>query len=205
MADITISELATMVGVPVERLLEQVKEADLPQKKADDTISNDERAKLLMSLKSKHGEDTSGGATPRRITLKRKTVDTLKTTDNQGRSKAVNVEVRRKRTYVKRSVEEAQIEADRKEAERREKEAKEQAEREAREKARQAEEAKAAEKDGSPAKSTVSLKREAPRVTAEVPVDDKTEVRRDHKKGTARKEVKREEPDAPEKKRPASS
>jgi translation initiation factor IF-2 len=201
MADITISELATMVGVPVERLLEQVKEADLPQKKADDTISNDERAKLLMSLKSKHGEDTSGGATPRRITLKRKTVDTLKTTDNQGRSKAVNVEVRRKRTYVKRSVEEAQIEADRKEAERREKEAKEQAEREAREKARQAEEAKAAEKDGSPAKSTVSLKREAPRVTAEVPVDDKTEVRRDHKKGTARKEVKREEPDAPEKKK----
>ena len=91
MADVTISELAKMVGVPEDRLLEQVKEAGLPQTKADDTMTNDERVTLLQSLKSKHGEDTSGGATPRRITLKRKTVETLKTSDNQGRSKAVNV------------------------------------------------------------------------------------------------------------------
>ena len=117
MADVTVSELANMVGVPEDRLLEQIEEAGLPQKKADDTITNDERSTLLLSLKSKHGEDTSGGATPRRITLKRKTVETLKSSDNQGRSKAVNVEVRKKRTYVKRSVEEAQIEAERKEAE----------------------------------------------------------------------------------------
>ena len=188
MSDVTISELAKMVGVPVDRLLEQVKDAGLPQKKADDTITNDERTTLLMSLKSKHGEDTSGGATPRRITLKRKTVETLKTSDNQGRSKAVNVEVRRKRTYVKRSVEEAQLEAERKEAERLAKEAKEKAEQEAREKAKQAETSKVAAED-STAKSTVSLKREP----VEVPVEDKSEVRRDHKKGAVRKDVQREE------------
>ena len=99
MADVTVSELANMVGVPEDRLLEQIEEAGLPQKKADDTITNDERATLLLSLKSKHGEDTSGGATPRRITLKRKTVETLKSSDNQGRSKAVNVEVRKKRLH----------------------------------------------------------------------------------------------------------
>ena len=139
MADVTISDLAKMVGVPVDRLLDQIKEAGLPQTKADDPISNDQRTTLLMSLKSKHGEDTSGGATPKRITLRRKTVETLKTSDNQGRSKAVNVEVRKKRTYVKRSVEEAQIEAERREAEKREKEEQERLEREAREKARQAE------------------------------------------------------------------
>ncbi len=188
MSDVTISELAKMVGVPVDRLLDQVKDAGLPQKKADDTITNDERTTLLMSLKSKHGEDTSGGATPRRITLKRKTVETLKTSDNQGRSKAVNVEVRRKRTYVKRSVEEAQIEAERKEAERQAREEKDRTEEEAREKAKQAETSIATAKKASK-KSTFSLKREPP----QVPVGDTSEARRDHKKSAARRGPQREE------------
>ena len=111
MADLTIAELAKMVGVQEERLLEQIKDAGLPQTKASDSLSNEERTKLLMSLKGKHGDDSPAEASPRRITLKRKTIGTLKTSDNQGRSKSVNVEVRKKRTYVKRSTEEAQIEA----------------------------------------------------------------------------------------------
>ena len=110
MADLTIAELAKLVGVEEARLLEQIKEAGLPQTKASDSISNDEKTKLLMSLKGKHGDDSS--SSPRRITLKRKTIGTLKSADNQGRSKSVNVEVRKKRTYVKRSVEEAKIEAE---------------------------------------------------------------------------------------------
>ena len=199
MADITISELANMVGVPVERLLEQVKEAGLPQKKADDSITNDERATLLLSLKSKHGEDTSGGATPRRITLKRKTVETLKTSDNQGRSKAVNVEVRRKRTYVKRSVEEAQLEAERKEAERKAKEEKEIAEREAMEKARQAKTGAAPAEEAS-GKSTVSLKREPVADIADIPLDEAGEALKGHKKGATRKDTLRDD-DALEKKK----
>ncbi len=197
MADVTISELAKMVGVPEDRLIEQVKEAGLPQTKADDTMTNDERVTLLQSLKSKHGEDTSGGATPRRITLKRKTVETLKTSDNHGRSKAVNVEVRKKRTYVKRSVEEAQIEAERREAERREKEEQERKEQEARKKARQAESAKTSTKEAPAKSSTVSLKRSAP----DVPVDEATEQRKEYKKGATRKDSQREGSESKDKKK----
>ena len=108
MADLTIAELAKLVGVQEDRLLEQIKEAGLPQTKTSDSLSNEERSKLLMSLKGKHGDDSPVESSPRKITLQRKTVGTLKSSDNQGRSKSVNVEVRKKRTYVKRSVEEAQ-------------------------------------------------------------------------------------------------
>lgn len=194
MADVTITELAKMVGVPEDRLLEQIKEAGLPQTKAEDTMTNEERTALLMSLKSKHGEDTSGGATPRKITLKRKTVETLKTSDNQGRSKAVNVEVRKKRTYVKRSVEEAQLEAERKEAEQRAQEEKERLEKGALEKAKKLELEKSGDKAAkddsagvkdSASKVPFSLKKD----TAEdLPIDEKTEARRDHKKGATRKD-----------------
>ena len=194
MADVTITELAKMVGVPEDRLLEQIKEAGLPQTKAEDTMTNEERTALLMSLKSKHGEDTSGGATPRKITLKRKTVETLKTSDNQGRSKAVNVEVRKKRTYVKRSVEEAQLEAERKEAEQRAQEEKERLEKEALEKAKKSELEKSGDKAAkddsagvkdSASKVPFSLKKNA---AEDLPIDEKSEARRDHKKGATRKD-----------------
>lgn len=108
MADLTVAELAKLVGVQEGRLLEQIKEAGLPQTKANDPLSNDERSKLLMSLKGKHGDDSATESSPKRITLKRKTIGTLKSSDHQGRSKSVNVEVRKKRTYIKRSLEEAQ-------------------------------------------------------------------------------------------------
>jgi translation initiation factor IF-2 len=201
MADVTITELAKMVGVPEDRLLEQVKEAGLPQTKADDTMTNDERTTLLMSLKSKHGEDTSGGATPRKITLKRKTVETLKTSDNQGRSKAVNVEVRKKRTYVKRSTEEAQVEAERKEAEQRAQEEQERLELEAKAKAEQTEVSKTPEKTQSDAKSTFSIKKEAQPGIAEVLIDEITETRRDHKKGATRKDGQKDATESLDKKK----
>ena len=194
MADVTITELAKMVGVPEDRLLEQIKEAGLPQTKAEDTMTNEERTALLMSLKSKHGEDTSGGAIPRKITLKRKTVETLKTSDNQGRSKAVNVEVRKKRTYVKRSVEEAQLEAERKEAEQCAQEEKERLEKEALEKAKKSELEKSGDKAAkddsagvkdSASKVPFSLKKDA---AEDLPIDEKSEARRDHKKGATRKD-----------------
>ena len=207
MADVTITELAKMVGVPEDRLLEQIKEAGLPQTKAEDAMTNEERTALLMSLKSKHGEDTSGGATPRKITLKRKTVETLKTSDNQGRSRAVNVEVRKKRTYVKRSVEEAQLEAERKEAEQRAQEEKEKLEREAQEKAKQLELEKSGEKAAkdegagvkdSASKAPFSLKKDA---AEDVPLDEKGEARRDHKKGATRKDSAKDNAEVLDKKK----
>ena len=115
MAEVTVSELAKSVGASEERLLTQMKEAGLKHKSADELVSDEEKQVLLDYLKNLHG------AAPRdtkKITLKRKKVETLKTGATTG-NKTVNVEVRKKRTYVKRSDEEikAQAEAE-KEAER---------------------------------------------------------------------------------------
>ncbi|PCJ42825.1 MAG: translation initiation factor IF-2 [SAR86 cluster bacterium] len=180
MADLTIAELAKLVGVQEDRLLEQIKEAGLSQTKASDSLSNEERSKLLMSLKGKHGDDSPTESSPKRITLKRKTIGTLKSSDNQGRSKSVNVEVRKKRTYVKRSVEEAQ-EAQLEAEKVRQEEEKAQLELEAKEAAKK--EKTTQEKvntKGAPAarSSAVSV----------APAESKPETRRDFKKGTLKKE-----------------
>lgn len=105
MAEVTVSELAKSVGAPVERILSQMQQAGLTHQSPDDVVSDEEKQKLLTSLKSSHGETE---AAPKKITLKRKTTTTLKTGSGSGR-KTVNVEVRKKRTYVKRdeAVEEA--------------------------------------------------------------------------------------------------
>jgi len=109
MADVTVKQFAEVVGIEVERLLEQLKEAGVSIKGADATISDDEKMELLGFLRNKHtstGENQSEG---KRISLKRKTTSELKTKSSGGKSKAVVVEVRKKRTYVKRSeVEEKQ-------------------------------------------------------------------------------------------------
>ncbi|MGB1191555.1 MAG: translation initiation factor IF-2 associated domain-containing protein, partial [Pseudomonadales bacterium] len=98
MAEVTVSQLAKTVGASVDRLLSQMKEAGLDHKTADQPVSDEDKQKLLAHLKSSHGAST---ATPKRITLKRKTLGTVKATGSQGR-KTVSVEVRKKRTYVKR-------------------------------------------------------------------------------------------------------
>lgn len=96
MAEVTVTELAATVGASVERLLSQMEQAGLPHKAGDQPVSDEEKQKLLAYLKSLHGEQASE---PKKITLRRKSISTLKT--GAGR-KAVNVEVRKKRTYVKR-------------------------------------------------------------------------------------------------------
>ncbi len=103
MADVTISELADVVGVSVDKLLSQIKEAGLPHTKADELISNDDKNALLVFLRRSHGDREATSAAPKKITLKRKTLGTLKSASTSGRGKTVNVEVRKKRTYVKRS------------------------------------------------------------------------------------------------------
>lgn len=103
MADVTVSELAKTVGVEVDKLLAQIKEAGLPHKSADDQISNEDKNTLLVHLRRSHGDREATAAAPKKITLKRKTIGTLKSASTSGRGKTVNVEVRKKRTYVKRS------------------------------------------------------------------------------------------------------
>ena len=99
MAEVTVSQLADVVGTPVDRLLTQMKQAGLKHTDADQAVSDEDKQVLLTFLKSSHGESTDA---PKKITLKRKTLSTLKTGSGQSK-KTVNVEVRKKRTYVKRS------------------------------------------------------------------------------------------------------
>lgn len=102
MAEVTVKQLADVVGIPVEKLLTQMKDAGLDHADADQTVTDDEKQALLAHLKRSHGEATE----QKKITLKRKSVSKLKVTGTQGgRSKTVNVEVRKKRTYVKRAAE----------------------------------------------------------------------------------------------------
>ncbi len=103
MAEVTVKQLADVVGTPIERLLEQIKEAGLKAENADSIISDSDKLQLLEYLRSQHGKK-AGGDKPRgkKITLnKRKTVTELKVGGGSGRAKTVAVEVRRKRVIAK--------------------------------------------------------------------------------------------------------
>ena len=100
MAQVTVEQLAETVGASVDRLLSQMKDAGLPHASADEAVSEEDKQILLAHLKKSHGE--RAGA-PKKITLKRKSVSTLRAGGAGGAGKrTVNVEVRKKRTYVKR-------------------------------------------------------------------------------------------------------
>ncbi|MEQ5835444.1 translation initiation factor IF-2 [Marinobacter sp. NFXS9] len=107
MAEVTVKQLADDVGAPVDRLLRQIVEAGLKARSENDAVSSDEKQQLLAFLRKNHGE---ADAEPRKITLKRKTTTTLKAGSGAGRAKTVNVEVRKKRTYIKRETPQAEPE-----------------------------------------------------------------------------------------------
>ncbi|MBU2239278.1 MAG: translation initiation factor IF-2, partial [Gammaproteobacteria bacterium] len=97
----TVKILSELVNTPVDKLLAQMKDAGLPQTSASQEVSEVEKQVLLSYLKRQHGEE---GDNSQRITLQRKTTSTL----SRDGGKAVNVAVKKKRTYVKRDDEEAQ-------------------------------------------------------------------------------------------------
>ncbi len=105
MTDVTVRQFADVVGLPVDRLLAQLGEAGLSISDADDTISDKEKAQLLSYLRKSHGKSESLAVSqPKRVTLKRKSHSELRTTPSRtGGSRTVSVEVRKKRTYVKRA------------------------------------------------------------------------------------------------------
>ena len=109
MAEVTVKQLADAVGAPVDRLLTQMQQAGLSHKSEGEPVSEQEKQTLLAYLKGNKGDAAKPAG---KITLKRKSTGTLKS--GQGRAgRDVTVEVRRKRTYVKRSetVPEAESEA----------------------------------------------------------------------------------------------
>nr|WP_315280587.1 translation initiation factor IF-2 [uncultured Acinetobacter sp.] len=107
MTDKSIKELALSVGRPVEKLLEQVRDAGLPQRKADDIISTEQQSTLVNHLKKFHGKEGNAG----QITLKRKTTSTAKVASTSGKAKTINVEVRKKHTFTKPDPEQIKAEA----------------------------------------------------------------------------------------------
>jgi translation initiation factor IF-2 len=99
MADVTVKQLAETVNVAVDRLLKQLKEAGLPHASEDEMVTEEQKQVFLQFLQRSHGEKEEP---KKKITLKRKSTGTLKA--GQGRAgRNVTVEVRRKRTYVKRA------------------------------------------------------------------------------------------------------
>ena len=98
MTDKSIQELALSVERPVEKLLEQVREAGLPQRKADDIITTEQQDTLVNYLKKVHGQESGNTG---KIALKRKTTSTAKVTSTSGKAKSINVEVRKKQVFAK--------------------------------------------------------------------------------------------------------
>ena len=98
MSEVTVKQLAAAVGASADRLLQQMREAGLPQQAEDEPVTDQERQRLLEFLN--HRQEVQGRAAPSRITLKRTSVTTLKTGQGRG-GRTVQVQSKRRRTYVK--------------------------------------------------------------------------------------------------------
>ncbi|TCV55910.1 translation initiation factor IF-2 [Pseudomonas fluorescens] len=112
MTKVTVKQLADEVKTPVERLLQQMREAGLPHTAAEEHVTDSEKQSLLTHLKSSHKAKVEE---PRKITLQRKTTSTLRVAG----SKSISVEVRKKKVFVQRSPEEIEAERKREQEERR--------------------------------------------------------------------------------------
>ncbi|MEL4426399.1 translation initiation factor IF-2 [Shewanella indica] len=171
MAETTVEKLSTEVGKSVDRLIEQFSKAGIKKGK-DDSVTEAEKQQLLDYLKKQHGADSA----PTKMTLQRKTVSTLSVAGSGGQSKDVKVEVRKKRTFVKRDPAELARQAE--EQARAEAEAKAQAEAEVKAKA-EAEakakaEAEAKAKAEAEAKAKAKVAQDAGKAKEEVKADPKT-------------------------------
>jgi translation initiation factor IF-2 len=119
MSEVTVRQLANVLALPVDKLLEQLAEAGMKFDGPDQVVTSTEKVKLLGFLRRTHGktEKPIEDAAPKQITLKRRKVQEL--TVAAGKSKTtVNVEVRQKRTYVKRSEVDTPDDPDREDAQR---------------------------------------------------------------------------------------
>lgn len=153
MTDVTIKALASEIQTSVDRLIQQFADAGI-RKTADDSVTSQEKQTLLTHLNREHG------SAPDKLTLQRKRRSTLNIPGTGGKSKSVQIEVRKKRTFVKRDPQEAERLAAEEQAQR---EAEEQARREAEEAAKREAQLKAEREAAEQAKREVAdkAKREA--------------------------------------------
>ena len=111
MSKVTVSQLADVLGVDSDKLLAQLNDAGIEARGGDDAVSNDDKKKLLAHLRASHGKVESDATAPRKVTLKRKSLSELRVPGSGPRAatRMVNVEIRKRRTYVKREVVQEQM------------------------------------------------------------------------------------------------
>jgi len=163
MANVTAKQLSEVIGVSVDKLLDQLNTAGVQVADANDPISDEDKMKLLESLRSSHGKEENEG--PKKITLRRKSKSELRVAGTSGRNtttKTINVEVRKKRTYVRRADVEAEEAKLQQEAEEEAAEQTRLEQEQAEAETRQAEEAARAEAD-----ADLAAQQEAARAEAE--------------------------------------
>ncbi len=103
---VSVAKLAADIGVSVERLLMQFKDAQIKIASEEDVVSDEEKQKLLRYLQQHHGAKTEAG--PEKIILRRAKTSEIKVSGSQGSGKTISVQVRKKRTYIKRPTEDEQ-------------------------------------------------------------------------------------------------
>ena len=100
MAVTTVAQFAAQLGRPTTALLEQLQSAGVTKQSPDDALTEADKERLLDFLRTSHG--TVVGAERKKITLTRKTNTEIKQADSSGRARTIQVEVRKKRVFVKR-------------------------------------------------------------------------------------------------------
>ena len=100
MASTTVAQLAAELNRPAAALLEQLQSAGVAKASTDDSVTESDKARLLDHLRTSHG--TVASAERKKITLTRKSTSEIKQADSSGKARTIQVEVRKKRTFVKR-------------------------------------------------------------------------------------------------------
>ena len=99
MAVTTVAQLATELKRPAATLLEQLESAGVPKKSESETLTEADKERLLEFLRSAHGTSSTER---KKITLVRKSTSEIKQADASGKARTIQVEVRKKRVFVKR-------------------------------------------------------------------------------------------------------
>jgi translation initiation factor IF-2 len=107
MALMTVSQFATELKMPAPALLEQLAKAGVSKQASNDTLSEQDKTRLLDYLRKAHGET----APKAKITLTRKQTSEIRASDSTGKARTIQVEVRKKRVFVKRDAAELAAEA----------------------------------------------------------------------------------------------
>ena len=102
MSTTTVSKLATALKLSSEKLILQLNDAGIAVTDKNDVVSNDQKLLLLNHLRGSHGTKSTASSAPKKLTINRRSQSELKLSGSFGRSRTVNVEVRKKRTYLKK-------------------------------------------------------------------------------------------------------